>query len=117
MPRMGLTPDKVVASAINLADKQGLDSVSLSMLADTLGVRVPSLYKHIDGLDDLHRRIAADGLSALAVLERAADGRQGRDALVSTAQAYRRFARSHRGQYQALMRPAELGEPLAEAAR
>src|SRR5882757_5039907 len=100
MPRMGLTPDKVVASAINLADKQGLDSVSLSMLADTLGVRVPSLYKHIDGLDDLHRRVAADGLSALAaVLERAADGRQGRDALVSTAQAYRRFARSHRGQY------------------
>ncbi|HSY15890.1 MAG TPA: TetR-like C-terminal domain-containing protein [Jatrophihabitantaceae bacterium] len=117
---MGLTPEIVVATAARLADSDsdGLDAVSLSVLASTLGVRVPSLYKHIGGLDDLHRRMAAAGMASLAAaLQRAADGRQGRDALVSIAQAYRRFARLHAGQYQALIRVSGPGAEHAEDAR
>jgi AcrR family transcriptional regulator len=118
MPRMGLTPDKVVASAITLADSDGLEAVSLAVLADTLGVRVPSLYKHVDGLPDLQRRMAAEGMSSLATaLAHAAERRHGRDALVSIAQAYRCFARTHRGQYQALIRPPQAGEQEIEHAR
>ena len=118
MPRMGLTPDKVVASAITLADTDGLEAVSLSVLADSLGVRVPSLYKHVDGLPDLQRRMAAEGMSSLAsALDRAAEGPRNRDALVSIAQAYRRFARIHRGQYQALIRPLKAGEDEVEPAQ
>nr|MDT0664287.1 TetR family transcriptional regulator [Micromonospora sp. DSM 115978] len=53
MPRAGLSRDRVVAEAAALADTAGLDAVTLSTLADRLGVRVPSLYKHVDSLDDL----------------------------------------------------------------
>lgn len=110
MPRMGLTPDRVVATAAAMADESGLEKVTLADVADRLGVRVPSLYKHIDGLDDLRQRMADSGMAALAAtVSRAAEGRQGRDALVSIAQAYRRFARLHPGQYQALVRPSSPG--------
>ncbi len=112
MPRMGLTPDSVVSAAVVLADEHGVDELTLAALAAQVGVRVPSLYKHVDGLEDLRRRVAVVGTAALdAAVTRAAEGRQGRDALVSIAQAYRRFARVHPGQYEALMRFAD---PLAE---
>jgi AcrR family transcriptional regulator len=110
MPRMGLTPDRVVATAAGLADESGLDTLTLAGLAEHLGVRVPSLYKHVDGLDDLRARMADAGMATLTgAVTRAAEGRQGRDALVSIAQAYRRFARLHPGQYQALIRPSKPG--------
>lgn len=107
---MGLTPDRVVATAAEVADQSGLDALTLADVAGRLGVRVPSLYKHVDGLDDVRQRIADAGIGALAdAVVRAAEGRQGRDGLVSIAQAYRRFARLHPGQYQALVRPSQPG--------
>jgi AcrR family transcriptional regulator len=115
---MGLTPDRVAVTAAELADRSGLDDLSLAMVAEHFGVRVPSLYKHVDGLEDLRRRIAGVGMASLAAaVTRAADGRQGRDALVSIAQAYRRFARLHPGQYQALIRPPVAGDRHAEEAQ
>lgn len=102
MPRMGLTPDKVVAAAAQLADEIGLDALSLSKLAATLGVRVPSLYKHIGGLDDLRRRIAARAAVDLAAaVEGAAHGKAGHDAVLAAAAAYRRYAAANYGSYQA----------------
>ncbi len=112
---MGLNPDRVVAAAAEIADKDGLDELTLALLAERLGIRVPSLYKHVDGLDDLRNRLAGVGMAALAnAVSRAAEGRHGRDALVSIAQAYRRFARLHPGQYQALSRPVRPATPQAE---
>jgi AcrR family transcriptional regulator len=108
MPRMGLTPDKVVAAAADLADREGIDAMSLSTIAGTLGVRVPSLYKHIGGLDDLQRRVAVDGASGLAAtLAIARDGKHGREALLATGVAYRRYALRHPGRYAAIQRAAQ----------
>jgi AcrR family transcriptional regulator len=108
VPRMGLTPAKVVASAAELADRDGLGGLSLSELAQTLGVRVPSLYKHVAGLDDLLDRLRVEASAALsAALRRAATGKRGRDALLAVGVAYRRFARSHPGQYEAAGRIAD----------
>jgi AcrR family transcriptional regulator len=105
MPRMGLTPDKVVAAAAKLADQVGLDELSLSALATILGVRVPSLYKHVGGLDDLHQRLAAQGAYGLAAaVEGAARGKKGRDALLAIGGAYRHYALANHGRYQAMSR-------------
>ncbi len=66
MPRAGLTPDVIVAEAASMADRDGLASLTLADLAAQLGVRSPSLYKHVGGLPDLHRRLAVLGLRELA---------------------------------------------------
>lgn len=107
MPRMGLNPEKVVTAAAALADQVGIYDLSLSALAAQLGVQVPSLYKHIGGLNDLRHRLAVQGATGLAAaVEFAVRGEHGRDALLAIGGAYRRYARANHGRYQAMTREA-----------
>jgi AcrR family transcriptional regulator len=111
MPRAGLDSDAVVSAAAALADAEGLQALTLAQLADTLGVRAPSLYAHIDGLDDLRRRLAARGTRELsAALHAAAAGRAGREALAAIASSYRAYATEHPGTYAALQRAPDLDD-------
>lgn len=105
MPRAGLSQVRVVAEAEVVADEVGLSNLTLATVAGRLGVRIPSLYKHIDGLDGLHRDLAVRAKTELAdVLRRAAVGRAGTDALQAIAVAYRRWAQAHPGRYAATLR-------------
>lgn len=102
MPRAGLTPLRVVQEAEALADEVGLPALTLVALADRLGVRMPSLYKHIGGMAALQRDIAVRAKTELAaVLGRAAVGRAGADALRAMSDAYRAWAIQHPGRYAA----------------
>ena len=116
MPRAGLDTEAVVAAAAEMADSAGLDSLRLGELARSLGVRTPSLYAHVDGLDDLRRRLAARGADELyECVAAAAAGQAGGDALRAVATAYRGYATEHPGQYAALQRvDAVTGAPGAE---
>jgi AcrR family transcriptional regulator len=116
--RPRLTPDRVVAEAGALADERGIQALSLAPLAERLGVRVPSLYKHVGGLDDLHRRLALAGLRELAdTLGAATIGRSGRDALRACATAWRAYAKAHPGRYGAIQRAPDAADAeLVEAA-
>ena len=58
LPRAGLTQARVVDEAVDFADEVGLSKLTLAALAKRLGVREPSLYKHVDGMDALQRDIA-----------------------------------------------------------
>lgn len=111
---MSLTAERVVAEAGDLADTGRL---SLAALAERLGVRVPSLYKHVGGLDDLHRRLALAGLADLtaALLETSA-GRSGGDALRAFAATYRAYARAHPGRYAAIQRAPDPADAELAAA-
>jgi AcrR family transcriptional regulator len=105
MPRAGLTSERVVAEAATVADEVGLDHLTLASVAQRFGVALPSLYKHVHGLDGLQRDLAVLGMRELAAaLSRAAVGRAGKDALAAVADAYRRFATERPGLYQATLR-------------
>lgn len=99
-PRPGLTREKVVERAAELIDGEGATALSLAALAQAFGVRTPSLYNHVGGLDDLRGALRLRGLEMLEQrLQRAAVGRAGRDALLAIAGAYRTFAHEHPGLY------------------
>jgi len=103
MPRAGLDADAVVAAAAALADTDGLHRLTLARLAAALGIRTPSLYAHIGGLDDLRARLGARGAWELAAtLQLAAAGRARGDALRAVAGAYREYAHAHPGTYAAM---------------
>jgi len=98
--RPGVTRERVVETAATIIDRDGLPALSLTSLAQTLGVRTPSLYNHIGGLEDLRGALRLRGLEALEQrLQRATVGRARRDALVALAEAYRAFAHEHPGLY------------------
>lgn len=56
-PRIGpsgpLTRDRIVAAAIELADKDGLDAVTMRRVAEPLGAGAMSLYRHVSDKDEL----------------------------------------------------------------
>jgi AcrR family transcriptional regulator len=115
MPRAGLDTAAVVDAAAQLADSEGLDKLTLARLADRLGVRAPSLYAHVNGLDDLRARVGARGAAQMTTaVSEAAAGRAGREALQAVADVYREFARAHPGIYAAMQRAPE--DPDSEAA-
>ena len=83
-----------------MADEVGLNLLTLAALAERLGVRQPSLYKHIDSLAGLHRSISLLAKRELGeALTRAAVGRSGADAIFAMSHAYRDWAILHPGRY------------------
>ena len=78
MPRAGLNGADVVAAAAGLADETGYAGLTMALLADRLGVRTPSLYKHVGGLADLQHRVATLAMTELGeVIRDAVQGRAG----------------------------------------
>jgi AcrR family transcriptional regulator len=111
VPRAGLTQTRVVEEGERIADEVGWTNLTIAALADRLGVRQPSLYKHIAGLDGLRRGIAMRAKDELAgVLERASVGRARGDAVASMSRAYRVWAMEHPGRYAAVQRAPQLGD-------
>lgn len=48
-PRPGLSLDRIVRAAIELADAEGLDGLSMRKVAERLGFTTMSLYRHVPG--------------------------------------------------------------------
>ncbi len=99
--KLGLTVEQVVEAAAEIADRDGLDALSLATVASALGVKSPSLYTHVRGLAGLRRQLALHG-SRLLAIELAAsvdglDGLDGPDALRTIAEQLRSFAHRHPG--------------------
>jgi AcrR family transcriptional regulator len=135
--RAGLTTDIVVAEATRLADEVGFDAVTLAALAARFGVAVPSLYKHVAGIDDVRRRVAIRSMRELgSALDRgiarandadraepddpagAPDPARARLALRALTDAYRAFAGAHPGRYAATVRaPAPDDDEHQQATR
>lgn len=117
MARAGLDTAAVVDTAAEIADREGLDAVTLSSVAAKLGVKPPSLYTHVDGLPDLRKRLAALGAAELAeALTPAVAGRARGDALRAAGRAYREWAIAHPGRHAAIQFVLIPEDPAAQRA-
>ncbi|TJZ44545.1 TetR/AcrR family transcriptional regulator [Streptomyces piniterrae] len=102
MARAGLTVERLVTAAAELADEVGFERVTMTALARRFGVKDASLYSHIRNLHDLRTRVAVLAGTELADrIGAAVAGRAGKDALVAFAHAYRAFALERPGRYAA----------------
>jgi len=63
-PPARLSRDRILASAVRLADRDGLEAVTMRRLGQALGVEAMSLYKHVANkdaiLDGLLERVLAE---------------------------------------------------------
>ncbi|WP_339314720.1 WHG domain-containing protein [Paenibacillus sp. FSL R10-2734] len=116
-PRAGLDSRMLVIAAGEIADHEGIEAVTLAALANKLGVRSPSLYNHINGLQDLRTQLAIYGLGELSTtMVNAAKGLNGDAAVQAMGHAYVNFARSRPGLYETTLRAPEKENTELEAA-
>ncbi len=119
MPRADarITRQRLVETAVALLDEHGPDALTLTAVASALGVRTPSLYHHVDGLDGLRLDVRVHGIERLGdALQRAATGRSGRDALAAVARAYVGFGRHQPGLYALTLTGSDDGDERVRAA-
>lgn len=109
---VGLSRDKVIALARQIADGDGASALTLSTLAEAAGVRKPSLYKHVDGLPDLRNAITLQTYAEMAEVAASAvePGGAPEDAVLRLAHAWRDYARHHRGSYEVASRTHVRGD-------
>ena len=62
--RSPLTRERVLKAAVRLADREGIEAVSMRRLGTELGIEAMSLYTHVRGKDDL-----LDGMIELVIGE------------------------------------------------
>lgn len=106
--RPGLTQEKLLDAAVELLEQGGLDTLSLTTLAQSVGVKPPSLYNHIKGLPDLLQQLRLLGLKQLHwELQQAIMGRAGYQALHAACHAYRNHALQHPQLYRLTLRSTE----------
>jgi AcrR family transcriptional regulator len=84
----------VVAVGRRVLEREGPDALTMRRVADELGIRAPSLYKHLPHKAALETAIIADGFEeAAAAFEAAVEGVD--DPLGAFVAAYRAFASAH----------------------
>ena len=72
-PRTPLTRDRVIDTALALADEAGVEALSMRKLADALGVKAMSLYNHVANKDDVLGGIVDAAMMEIATPPRGVD--------------------------------------------
>jgi AcrR family transcriptional regulator len=85
---------EIVSAARRLLEEEGADALSMRRLADRLGIRAPSIYKHLADKRALENALISSGFEELAAaFERALADAD--DPVAAIGGAYRDFARGH----------------------
>ena len=100
-----LSRESIVNAALTFLDREGWDALTINALATQLGTKGPSLYNHVQSLDDLRRTVRMRVIDdIIGMLTTVGDGRTRDDAVTSMASAYRSYAHHHPGRYSAFTR-------------
>ncbi|MDH6244842.1 TetR/AcrR family transcriptional regulator [Mycobacterium sp. OTB74] len=100
-----LSRDSIVNAALTFLDRDGWDALTINALANQLGTKGPSLYNHVQSLDDLRRTVRMRVIDdIIGMLNTVGEGRSRDDAVMAMASAYRSYARHHAGRYSAFTR-------------
>lgn len=98
--------DAIVLAARELLELEGLAGLTMQSVAHRVGVRAPSLYKRVQGRDELIRLVAEASLSDLAGRLNAAQD------IRAMANAFRAFGHERPAAFQLIMTPGS-GTPVA----
>ncbi|MEL4026256.1 TetR-like C-terminal domain-containing protein [Lysinibacillus endophyticus] len=114
-PRVGLDQKMIVNVAAQLADTEGVESITLANIAKKLNVRPPSLFNHIQGLPNVKKELALLGMTILyEKLKVASNNKRKDEAIFALADAYVNFVKEHPGLYQFTIKAPETDEKELE---
>jgi AcrR family transcriptional regulator len=106
---------EIVAAARTLLDEEGIDALSMRRIADRLGIKASSIYKHLPDKQACENALISEGFEEQAVLfESAVENAD--DPITALVAAYRGFARSQPNLYRLMTERALDRENLAPGA-
>lgn len=103
-PELGPRVRDVVAVARQILEREGPDGLTMRRLAEQMGIKAPSLYKHVDSKDEVEALLMAEAFRELGrelhdAIGSLRNGRSPRKALSALGRAYRRWALAHPHMY------------------
>jgi AcrR family transcriptional regulator len=84
---------QIITAALELLEEEGAEGLSMRRVAERVGIRAPSIYKHLSDKETLLAAIISTGFEQLAAVFEDAVHRDADDPLGAIASAYRSFAR------------------------
>ncbi|HXX14728.1 MAG TPA: TetR-like C-terminal domain-containing protein [Candidatus Eremiobacteraceae bacterium] len=112
-----LTKSAILVAAAHIADQSSSGDVTLLELAAKLGVKMPSLYNHLQGQNGLRQELAVYAIEQLrAALTNVALGRSSAEAIRAMCSVYLDFSGKHPGLYRAMLRLPDPNEKQLRAA-
>lgn len=113
-----VSQERLVEAAADIANREGLEELSMTALASALGVRTPSLYSHVEGIEDVKRLLALYGLEKFdRWLARSALGKASEDAARAIFRGYLDFVRNNPGVYAAMVPTPPKGDRVWNEAK
>lgn len=104
MGRTGLDTNMVISRAAQMANEVGIENITLKMIADDLGVKSPSLYNHIDGLENLKMQLMVYGWKQMEQkIMQSVIGISGYDAIRAGCYAFYEYATENPGLFNAML--------------
>ncbi|BDC53163.1 TetR family transcriptional regulator (plasmid) [Bryobacterales bacterium F-183] len=102
----------ILDEAAALIEEQGLDALSMRVLAARLEVRASSLYRYFSDREQLESALGDRAAEELRMaMDLAIEGKNPADAFAAAAEAYRAFAKAKPGAYAVLHRNPAATEP------
>jgi len=103
--RRNLDKETILNVAAELAEEIGLEHVTLKQLAEKLDIKTPSLYNHLNGLNELMEGLAQLAIQRMEItLQNAAIGKAKKEAFIGIANAYRKFAKENPQLYKTILK-------------
>lgn len=104
MSRADIDKSVIINKAVELANEIGFEKVTLKLLASNLNIKPPSLYNHINGLEDLQKEVMLYGWKQVEerIIE-AAIGVTGYDALEAMGRTFYKYATENPGVFDAML--------------
>lgn len=104
MAKAGLDIRQIVEKSAEIANTEGIDSITLKRIAAEMGVKTPSLYNYIQNLEDLRRQIMLYGWKQLEEnLLFAVVGFSGYDAIRVMCNTFYSYATENPGVFNAML--------------
>ncbi|WP_036815572.1 TetR/AcrR family transcriptional regulator [Pontibacillus yanchengensis] len=104
-PRAGLNQTLIIDKALEIANKEGIESVTIASLARELNIKSPSLYNHVKNLGDIREAMAIQAIKQMEQHLRSStiSLENGEETIRAIGKAYVQFAKQHPGIYEALL--------------
>lgn len=104
MPRTGLSKEEILQKSIQLVNEKGLGHLSVTTLSEALGIKKPSLYYHVQTVDEVIQWIMIYGWQHVSTeIVAKAENENPETSIKNYSRLFYEFAKENPGVFEAML--------------